>query len=85
MLVSEYKYYLNNSHKCNMNLKSKGDKPISSMQQPQRPNSMWCYSFGSLRAGNKEFIQNFNSLIRNGSMQEVYHVVNNADTVARLP
>lgn len=62
------------------------DKGISIVtEEIPRPKSLRVYSFGSPRVGNKEFVAKFDSLVRDGSIQEAYRVVNDADIVARMP
>ena len=52
---------------------------------PPRPKDMRVYSFGSPRVGNEEFVEKFDTLVKNGSLKEAYRVVNGEDVVARLP
>lgn len=54
-------------------------------QTPPRPKDIRLYSFGSPRVGNAEFVEKFESLVRNGALTEAYRVVNGEDVVARLP
>jgi len=64
-------------------------KPDSSKNkpppEPPQPKSLRVYTFGSPRVGNIEFVSKFRSLLNDGSINQAYRMVNNADIVARLP
>jgi hypothetical protein len=53
--------------------------------QPPRPRSLRVYNFGSPRAGNKAFSQRFEQLLKDGSIDQAYRIVNGKDVVARMP
>lgn len=57
-------------------------KPSST---PPRPRSLRLYNFGSPRVGNKAFSQRFERLVREGSVDQAYRIVNGKDVVARMP
>ena len=51
-------------------------------QTPPRPKDIRFYSFSSPRVGNEEFVEKFESFVRNGALTEAYRVVNGEDVVA---
>lgn len=52
---------------------------------PPRPKSLRMYNFGSPRVGNAVFAERFDSMIRDGRIQQGYRVVNGDDIVTRVP
>ena len=52
-------------------------------QTPPRPKDIRLYSFGSPRVGNEEFVEKFESFVRNGALTEPYRVVNGEDVAPK--
>lgn len=52
---------------------------------PPRPKSLRMYNYGSPRVGNKAFADRFDSLLKDGRVQQAYRVVNGDDIVTRVP
>ena len=52
---------------------------------PPRPKSLRMYNFGSPRVGNSVFAERFDSLLKDGRVQQAYRVVNGDDIVTRVP
>ena len=60
-------------------------KPFGPPPLPPRPKSLKMYNFGSPRVGNAIFVANFESMMKDGSIDEAYRIVNGEDVVARNP
>jgi hypothetical protein len=57
----------------------------SSSKGPPRPKSLKMYNFGSPRAGNTAFSNQFELMLKEGKIDEAYRIVNSQDIVARVP
>lgn len=66
--------------------KNKMEMPVvSKTSGPPRPKSLKVYNFGSPRAGNSAFSEQFTSFVEKGYIDEAYRIVNAQDIVARMP
>jgi hypothetical protein len=63
------------------------DKDVIPMNTkgPPRPKSLKMYNFGSPRAGNTAFSNQFELMLKEGKIDEAYRIVNSQDIVARVP
>jgi len=52
---------------------------------PPRPKSLKMYNFGSPRAGNSAFANQFDEFMEKGWIDEAYRIVNSQDIIARVP
>jgi len=64
--------------------KKTNEAPIKA-QGPPRPKSLKMYNFGSPRAGNQAFTNQFESFIEEGHIDAAYRIVNAQDIIARVP
>lgn len=58
---------------------------VASSMAPPRPKSLSMYNFGSPRVGNDVFAERFDSLLKDGRVQQAYRIVNGDDIVTRVP
>jgi len=57
----------------------------SNRRSPPRPKSLHMYNFGSPRVGNAAFAERFDSMLKDGRVQQAYRIVNGDDIVTRVP
>jgi len=68
--------------------KEVGDKLpeiVTKKSGPPRPKSLKMYNFGSPRAGNQAFANEFEKYLEKGYIDEAYRIVNSQDIITRVP
>ena len=65
--------------------KNSDNAAFSKPMEPPRPKSLKMYNFGSPRAGNQAFANQFEEFLEKGYIDNAYRIVNSQDIIARVP